>query len=318
MRHARQVSLCAAALVLASAALAQTAKPSLPPGRDPGGVAVAVMTTGVDYTAPPVALRLARDGEGELIGYDLLDNDNRPFGRDREQTPASAGGDGTRLAADLADPTIGARLVPVRVDPRNPASLARAVAFISHTPARIVVVPMWSPRKEDWLAFGDAAEKSPQLLFVVAAGDGGQDIDKEPVYPAALGLPNILVVTAARAGAGPSDQPRLHETANWGATAVDAAAVAQDAALAACAAAKASALLLAHAPASGGAQLKERLLALSPLKRENEIPRRTRTLSIVDASALKLARDRRSPEERILDKSRIPERMPRMEPRDKR
>ena len=30
---------------------------------------------------------------------------------------------------------------------RRPASLARAIAFVAQTPARMVVVPMWSPRK---------------------------------------------------------------------------------------------------------------------------------------------------------------------------
>src|SRR4029078_9951193 len=96
-------------LALGPMALAQTKKPPLPPGRDPGGVAIALLTTGIDYTLPTIAGYLARDGEGEVIGFDPVDNDNRPFG-----------GDGTTLAANLLDPAIGTRLVPVRVDPRDP------------------------------------------------------------------------------------------------------------------------------------------------------------------------------------------------------
>src|SRR5262249_3730820 len=110
-----------AMLALCPEALARLEKPPLPPGRDPGGVAVGLFTNGIDYTVPEVAQRLARDGEGELVGFDLADNDNRPFGDNRAQTPAQWGGDGTALAINLLDPTIGVRLVPVRPDLRNPA-----------------------------------------------------------------------------------------------------------------------------------------------------------------------------------------------------
>src|SRR5262245_64323105 len=85
-------------------AQAQAKKPPLPPGRDPGGVAVALIASGVDYTLPEVARGLARDGEGDLIGFDSLDNDNRPFGD----------GGGTRVAVALLDKATGARLAPVR------------------------------------------------------------------------------------------------------------------------------------------------------------------------------------------------------------
>jgi hypothetical protein len=56
---------------------------------------------------------------------------------------------------------------------------------------------MWSGRAEDWELFRQAATRFTQLLFVVAAGDGGRDIDREPVWPAAFKLPNVLVVTSA-------------------------------------------------------------------------------------------------------------------------
>src|SRR4029077_8292457 len=102
-RMHRAFLFCVLALTLATTAAAQRKKPPLPPGRDPGGVAIALLGSGIDYTVPHIAQRLARDGEGELIGFDLVDNDNRPLG-----------GDGTALATNLLDPTIGARLVPVR------------------------------------------------------------------------------------------------------------------------------------------------------------------------------------------------------------
>src|SRR4029079_9055021 len=58
-----------AAAVLTLATQAQEAKPRVPPGRAPGGVAIALISTGIDYTIPEIAQRLARDGEGELVGW---------------------------------------------------------------------------------------------------------------------------------------------------------------------------------------------------------------------------------------------------------
>src|SRR5262245_7664271 len=276
------LGLFLATFALAPMAVAQTKKPPLPPGRDPGGVAIALLTTGIDYTLSNVARGLARDGEGELIGFDLVDRDNRPFGdSSRAQTPPHWGGDGTTLAGNILDPTIGARLVPVRVDPREPASLARAVAFIARTPARIVVLPMWGPRKEDWQPFRQAAEHFPQLLFVVAAGDDGKDLDKEPVYPAAFALPNVLVVTAAGPVATTVPSAQIPATANWGAHTVDAVAPAGNSALATAVAARAAATMPSQSSQLSGAEFKLRLLQASWRQRQGETPQRTRSLAIL-------------------------------------
>jgi subtilase family protein len=287
-------------LALGPLAQAQIKKPPLPAGRDPGGVAIALIATGIDYTAPEVAGGLARDGEGELIGHDVVDNDNRPFG--------DGTGDGTRLAIALIDKQVGARLVPVRVDPSNPASLARAVAFIAQTPARIAVVPLWGPREQDWQPFRQAAGHFAQILFVVAAGDEGRDLDKEPIYPAGLGLPNLLVVTAAGFDREGSSRVQIQAGANWGADTVDAAALAGDSALAAAVAARAAAAMLARSSGAGGAELKQRLIQSALQQREGETPQRTRTLALLAPIVLRgpLNKD---PAERILDKARVPERL---------
>ena len=54
-------------------------EPKVPPGLDPGGVAIALLGDGVDYTKPELAKRLARDGEGDLIAWDFVDNAIRPY-----------------------------------------------------------------------------------------------------------------------------------------------------------------------------------------------------------------------------------------------
>ena len=71
----RLVAAVAVVLAIVGSAAAQPKKPKLPPGLDPGGVAIVLLTTGIDYTKPELAVRLARDGEGELIGWDAVDGD---------------------------------------------------------------------------------------------------------------------------------------------------------------------------------------------------------------------------------------------------
>lgn len=191
-------------------------KPKVPPGRDPGGVAIALITTGIDYTDPRIASCLARDGEGELIGWDLIDKDRRPYRLDREKPPPNWGGDASVHARAL--PCGGqVRLIPVRVDPADPMSFGNALAFIAQTPARIAVLPMWSEKAEDWEMFRRAAEHFKDVLVIAAAGDERRDIDREPLWPAALKLPNVVVVST-----GVGDDKKLDMQANAGPRSVDA------------------------------------------------------------------------------------------------
>ncbi len=75
----RAASFALAAALAATPALA--ADPPVPIGQDPGGTAVAIISTGIDYTIPEIAKSLARDGEGEIIAWDFVDGDNRPYAK---------------------------------------------------------------------------------------------------------------------------------------------------------------------------------------------------------------------------------------------
>jgi hypothetical protein len=76
-------------------------------------------------------------------------------------------------------------------------------------------MPLGSNRQEDWADFARAARAHPHMLFIVSAGNDGRDIDERPVYPAALDLDNIVVVTSA------DDFVRPAERTNWGRISVD-------------------------------------------------------------------------------------------------
>ena len=216
----------------------------MPPGRDPGGVAIALIGTGIDYTVPEVARRLARDGEGELIGWDLADQDRKPFDKSNGSTRPEWGGDGTLVASLLLD-TQALRLVPVRIDPGDRVSLARAMAFVAQTPARVAVLPMWGTSRADWEPFRQAALRFKDVLIIVPGGTGPQPV-AAPVYPAALGLDNVLAVTQGTAGA---------DAAGFGGRIWRVS----DAVLAVAAAAKAAAELLAREPTLDAVALKRRL-----------------------------------------------------------
>ena len=117
------------------------------------------------------------------------------------------GGDGTAVVAILR----GQARDP-RPDRPGRSGLARPSGRVRGPDARSHRgLPMWGPDKSVWEPFRQAATHFTDLLFIVAAGDDGRDIDEEPVWPAAFGLPNVLVVS-------PIAMPLLHHSgrANWG------------------------------------------------------------------------------------------------------
>jgi hypothetical protein len=163
------VWLCAASLG-AAPSLARS-KPPLPPAAPTTGAAVALFTSGVDYTRPDLARKLARDGEGVAIAFDAVDEDPRPFGTDAEVQ---------RLALMLPSPFIA-----VRMDPAVPESWQRAIAYVRRTPARIVIVPLPERRLGDPMFA--AMRAAADVLFIVAADQGGRD--SRPSHP-----DNVVVV----------------------------------------------------------------------------------------------------------------------------
>lgn len=279
---AMAVVVLAFALCETALAQAQRVKPPVPPGVDPGGIAIALIATGIDYTHPEIKDRLARDGEGDIIGLDLIDNDNQPYAA----TSLPENHDGavdTLLARRILSTYRHARLVPVRVDPNDKVMLARALAFTGSTPARIVAVPLWGEHRETWEFFEQAAEQVPDHLLILPVGNADAAAQGRAQFPAALNLKGALIVAAvnetvergtlARPGAPRIDALMLGRGGSWFPgivpTAADATeAVALAAGLAACA---------QHGQQSppGASELREKLLALAVRK---EGPRETPVL----------------------------------------
>jgi hypothetical protein len=186
--------------------------------RPPGGAApvrIGMVDSGVNYLLPEINRRLARDADGQLIGYDFWDMDALPF----DAHPVNSGfflqRHGTRTASLLLREAPGIELVPYRY-PRP--DMSRMQALVEHAASNQVFIlgmPLGSNKSADWSSFARAAREHPQLLFIVSAGNDGRDIDERPVYPASLDLENLLVVTSADDFVNPA------ERTNWGKISVD-------------------------------------------------------------------------------------------------
>ena len=77
---------------------------------------------------------------------------------------------------------------------------------------RIMNLSMGSRSYEDWTCFEQYNSSNSAPLYHPPAGNDGQDIDKEPIYPAALDLENLFVVSSSDAfgPARPANLGRRH------------------------------------------------------------------------------------------------------------
>ncbi|MGE0766434.1 MAG: hypothetical protein AB7L90_08220 [Hyphomicrobiaceae bacterium] len=237
------------AQAIVAIASARASDPRLAAGRDPGGIAVAIVGAGLDYRRQELASRLARDGEGELIGWDFVDGDRLPFA-------ASGGFDA--IAAIVVGES-GARAIPVRVGSDGGRQVAQALRLLGETPAHIVVVVARpaNPIDRDNLAM--AARQLPRMLIIVPAGIVRSNSTRRPFAADEAGL---LIVAALGSATRPDlavEGGRGAETAGAPGTPVaidaDDVAAARIGALAA--------RLADQEPALTGAALRARLLRLA-------------------------------------------------------
>ncbi|AHB49867.1 hypothetical protein W911_02800 [Hyphomicrobium nitrativorans NL23] len=176
---------CLAIAALLPAGGTHANDPALKPGLDPGGTAVAILADGFDYTNAQLAKALARDGEGEAIAWDAVDQDHRPYATDGLGTPAA-------IAATAQG---GVRIVQVRVDAKDTASLARGIAFAVQTPARIVLALLPESEAASGSVLAAAAEKFETTLFVGSAPELTVDDNAR-----SDGIANLLLVEAGEDG----------------------------------------------------------------------------------------------------------------------
>lgn len=238
-----------ALLALLGLAEARPGKPRVPAGRDPGGIAVAIIGGGIDYRGAEIAARLARDGEGELIGWDFVDDDARPFS-DRDDDGALAG----LLSAEGQ----GVRLVPVRVAAGRHDQIAAALRFVGNTPARVALIIADPGAPLPLAGLAEAARHLSGLLVVVPARHMAEVVPA-PSLPEG-DRAGLLVVTVSGIAAV-ADVAAAIEPAAGGPMGADAADKANREDRATVRVAALAARLIRDDPKLAGAALRTRLLS---------------------------------------------------------
>jgi hypothetical protein len=194
--------VAAFALAQAPPSDAQGGRPKLPAGRDPGGIAVALIAaTGIDYTVPAIARRLARDGEGDLIGLNTIAGDNRPFAQG-----ALAEASNTALQTLATNETL--RIVPIQFDPARTETLVKALRFAMASPARIIALSVPDRSSAMTAVLQDFARHNPAWLVIAPSGPDDLPRTSAASMTAVALAANVLIVDA-RGGQEPPRPPGI-------------------------------------------------------------------------------------------------------------
>jgi subtilisin family serine protease len=207
-----------------------------------GGLKVAVIDTGIDYTHPDLAANIwtnpgeipgnGIDDEGngyidDVHGYDFANNDGDPLddmghGTHVAGTIAAVGNNGMAVTGVVWGDV---QLVALKfLDANGSGSISDAIRAINYCVANGITISnnSWAsgasflPLRDAIQAAGNAGH-----LFVAAAGNNSYDADNSPSYPAAYDLNNIISVAA-------TDRfSQLAYFSNYGKTSVDLGAPGQ-------------------------------------------------------------------------------------------
>jgi subtilisin family serine protease len=210
------------------------------------GIIVAVTDTGIAYDHPDLAANMWRN-PGEILGNGVDDDHNgfvddvrgwdfcgsplglNPCAGPDDNDPRDLNEHGTHVAGTIGAVGDNARgvagmtwqvtLMPVRVLNADGGGTSQTVAdgfdYAGANGARIVNASLGGDPQPDDIAVSQAMAAHPNTLYVVAAGNDGEDNDAVPHNPCALGASNLVCVAATTQ----SDQ--LAVFSNHGATTVD-------------------------------------------------------------------------------------------------
>ncbi len=210
-----------------------------------GGGAVAVIDSGVDLAHPDLAANAWRNPGESGAGRESNGLDDDLNGRvddwrgwdfvAGDSDPADENGHGTHVAGTIAalrgngigvaGVADGSRLMALRVlnaqGTGSVAGVIQAYGYAAQAAAKVVNLSLGSSTSSR--AESDAIAAHPEMLFVAAAGNGGDDgigddNDLYPEYPCAYPLPNVMCVAAS------DNRDRLATFSNYGDLSVDLAA----------------------------------------------------------------------------------------------
>jgi subtilisin family serine protease len=193
----------------------ETLEAPWPNGTDSGGVRVAHVDSGIAYDLPFFKDRIARNASGNAIGFDFWDLDPLPYDAETSRSPFLPIRHGSMVASVLLREAPDASLIAYRYPRPDMTRMGELIEHAVNAGARIIMLPLGGNDASEWGAFAKAMREHPDLLAIASAGNNGRDVDRVPVWPAALDLENMLIVTSA------TPDGALAEGSNWGRTNVD-------------------------------------------------------------------------------------------------
>ncbi len=186
-------------------------------------IIVAVLDSGVNYNHPGLNQSMYRNEE-EIPGNEI-DDDGNGFVDDysgfdfisKDPHPMDDIGHGSHvsglIAGEESGVTSNALILPVKVTSGSvvdSASLAGAILYAVDQGAKIINLSLGGygePTAAEEMAYEYA--KDNDVILVVASGNGhpvfgfGLNLDRKPIYPASLGLENMIVVSASSKNSKP-------------------------------------------------------------------------------------------------------------------
>lgn len=164
--------------------------------KQPLGPIVGHIDSGVDYRRAEFQSHFLADAEGSWLARDAWDGDDQPFDLEIGQSPFFPREHGSRVLDVLLQHTKQVSVIPLRYPRPQMQTLGSHVRWLIDAGATLIMLPMGSFRSEDWLALEPVIASSPEVVFVVSAGNNGVDLGLRPVYPAVFTWPNLLTVTS--------------------------------------------------------------------------------------------------------------------------
>jgi subtilisin family serine protease len=184
-------------------------------------IIVAVIDTGVDYNHPDLAFNMWRNTKalqgmetgvdpngdeitGDVVGWDFVHNDNLPFDDNQHGTHCAGtigavGQDGKGISGVSQRVSIMAVKFLTGQGSGDTAAAVKSIDYAVSRGAK-VLSNSWGGKGDDGTngALKDAIVRaqSAGVLFVAAAGNDGTDNDRDPVFPAAYNLENMVTVAA--------------------------------------------------------------------------------------------------------------------------
>ena len=154
------------------------------------------------------------------IGWDFNEEDGQPYDYSDFLCNFSGVFDhGTSVAGVASKGSDDIAILPIRYSREQREKFYSAVEYAFRRGSKIVNISLANNEKDTFKHLDRAIEDHPDMLFVVAAGNDGRDIDSVPIYPASFDHSNMIVVAA-----GSIIKRELQPTSNYGVSSVDVAA----------------------------------------------------------------------------------------------